>query len=137
MDVVVLPQPDSPTSPNVVPASIVNEIESTARTSPVDAAEQPAPHREVLGEPLDLEERAHAGVSSQQRATWPGADRRSGGASTRQRSITCGQRGANAQPPGSRARSGGWPSMAARRATRAPRRGWTRAARGCTDARAA
>src|SRR5207249_2207975 len=32
--VVVLPQPDSPTSPNVLPGSIVNEMSSTARTAP-------------------------------------------------------------------------------------------------------
>ena len=32
--VVVLPQPDSPTTPSVRPASIVNEIPSTARTTP-------------------------------------------------------------------------------------------------------
>ena len=35
-DVVVLPQPDSPTSPSVVPAAMPNEMESTARTRPVD-----------------------------------------------------------------------------------------------------
>src|ERR1700730_5614741 len=34
LDVVVLPQPDSPTSPSVLPGDSVNEIESTARTSP-------------------------------------------------------------------------------------------------------
>src|SRR5882724_12975673 len=41
LEVVVLPQPDSPTSPSVVPAWIVNEIESTARTTAVDRAMRP------------------------------------------------------------------------------------------------
>ena len=41
----VLPQPDSPTSPSVVAASMLNEIESTARTRPV--AQPSAPRRTV------------------------------------------------------------------------------------------
>ncbi len=123
MDVVVLPQPDSPTSPNVVPASIVNEIESTARTSPVDRPSSPRRTGKCLVSPSTSSSALTGGASSQQRATCPSPTGRSGGASTRHRSMTCGQRGANAQPPGSRARSGGWPSMAARRAARAPSRG--------------
>src|SRR2546428_5177068 len=42
LDVVVLPQPDSPTRPRVAPAGMSNETQSTARTRPVD---QPRPRR--------------------------------------------------------------------------------------------
>src|SRR5438874_6602998 len=41
LDVVVLPQPDSPTRPSVVPAGIANETESTARTTPEDQPSAP------------------------------------------------------------------------------------------------
>ena len=36
--VTLLPQPDSPTSPSVRPASIVNDTPSTARTSPASVS---------------------------------------------------------------------------------------------------
>src|SRR5439155_1278517 len=41
LDVVVLPQPDSPTRPSVAPAGIANETESTARTTPEDQPSAP------------------------------------------------------------------------------------------------
>src|SRR5207244_10763288 len=40
-EVVVLPQPDSPTRPRVVPARIRNDTPSTARTSPADHPRNP------------------------------------------------------------------------------------------------
>src|SRR5262249_17740936 len=39
--VVVFPQPDSPTSPSVSPRSSVNDMPSTARTSPVRRSSRP------------------------------------------------------------------------------------------------
>src|SRR5438132_165944 len=39
--VVVLPQPDSPTRPSVLPGSMVNEMSSTARTTAVARAKSP------------------------------------------------------------------------------------------------
>src|SRR5919197_5881891 len=41
LDVVVLPQPDSPTRPSVEPAAIANETASTARTTPEDQPSAP------------------------------------------------------------------------------------------------
>src|SRR5438309_5558225 len=41
LDVVVLPQPDSPTRPSVAPAGMANETESTARTTPEDQPSAP------------------------------------------------------------------------------------------------
>src|SRR5436190_18416085 len=41
LDVVVLPQPDSPTRPSVAPAGMANETESTARTMPEDQPSAP------------------------------------------------------------------------------------------------
>src|SRR5213593_1439129 len=41
LDVVVLPQPDSPTRPSVEPAGMSNETASTARTTPVDQPSAP------------------------------------------------------------------------------------------------
>src|SRR5437899_6815039 len=40
-EAVVLPQPDSPTRPRVVPARIRNDTPSTARTSPADHPRTP------------------------------------------------------------------------------------------------
>src|SRR4029077_2968365 len=111
------------------------ERDAVDRAHPLGApAEETAPDRKVLAEGGGLEHSAHAGgapaagaaipgVSSQQRVTCPASTTVSGGASTRQRSITDGQRGANAHPAGRRARSGGWPSMAVSRPVRRPRRG--------------
>ena len=57
--VVVLPLPDSPTSPNVSPSSIVKLTPSTART--IDAgAKSPRLPAELLDEIADLEERHQA-----------------------------------------------------------------------------
>ena len=88
-------------------------------------SERAAAYREVLGEIRGLEQRARgvqALACSQHRVLWPSATRISIGDSVRQRSITCAHRGANAQPGGSVARSGGCPSIVLRRAALAPRR---------------
>src|SRR5262249_30246207 len=87
------------------------------------APEKAAPHRKVLGERLRLDERDHAGASSQHRLLRPAPSWSWGGASARQRSIACAQRGANAQPGGSAARSGGCPSIAVSHSVSAPSRG--------------
>ena len=95
-----------PSSPRRTGKCLVSASTSRSALTPAPPPGAPAP-----------------GASSQQRVTWPASTTVSGGASTRQRSITDAQRGAKAQPAGSRARSGGWPSMAVSRAARAPRRG--------------
>ena len=63
-DVVVLPQPDSPTSPSVSPRSRVNETPSTARTVPRLRPSSPRRTGKCLVSASHLEERAHAGVSA-------------------------------------------------------------------------
>jgi len=65
---------------------------------------------------------SQAGACSQQRVACPGAIAVSDGA-VAHRSNAAGQRGANAQPAPSEARSGGWPAMAVSRSRRAPKRG--------------
>ena len=83
-------------------------------------------HGEVLGEVLDLEHGdvvAHCTPSraqSQQRAVWSGATVNVGGSSARQRSIAFEHRGWKAQPVGSAAGSGGWPSIAVSRSCAFP-----------------
>src|SRR5262249_56963429 len=47
-DVVVLPQPDSPTSRSVEPVGISNDTASTARTTPVDHPSAPRRTRKCL-----------------------------------------------------------------------------------------
>ena len=54
--VVLLPQPDSPTSPSVSPLRISKETPSTAFTVPTCGLEDARPDREVDLEVLDLEE---------------------------------------------------------------------------------
>ena len=119
--VVVLPQPDSPTTPSVCPLSIANEMSSTARTTPRLPPKIPRLAWKCLLRPGRLEHRHHAAprcalaLASQQRAVLPSARLNSGGVSLWQRSNAAGQRGANAQPRGSADRSGGWPSIAVSR----------------------
>ena len=69
----------------------------------VDAPEQPAAHREGLGEADDFEQGlAHAAASSrrQQAALWPGPTGRSSGGAVAACAIASGQRGAKRQPGG-------------------------------------
>ena len=95
----VLPQPDSPTTPSVCPRSIVNEIPSTARTAPRSPPKMPrlagkcllspAASRTAI-RPLSLATRQSAptaaGSASQQRAVRPSSGANAGGAASRQRS---------------------------------------------------
>jgi hypothetical protein len=105
------------------------------------AAEESAADLEVLHEIADFEEHvAHVRPPTGSRRATPTRSAsqhaetcaapptgRRGGVSTTQRSTRNAQRGANAQPPGSRERSGGWPSMGSRRARRgSSRRGTER-----------
>ena len=60
--VVVLPQPDSPTSPSVSPRRIVKLTPSTARTTPSEPAEEPGRHRVVLDEVAHLQQRLGPGI---------------------------------------------------------------------------
>src|SRR5262249_7164443 len=94
---------------------------------PRRALEEFAAQGEVLDEAVGVEQRAGthraSGPASQQRAAWRGPRANAGGASTSQRAIACGQRGANAHPAGNCPRSGGTPSTAASRSTACPRRG--------------
>ena len=121
--VVVLPQPDSPTTPSVLPAldrerDIVHRAHHAAT-----AAEHASPRREMLAESRCLEHGHQAAPLCMRRALAQPAARgacrlprlNSGGASLRQRSNAAGQRAANAQPRGKRDRSGGWPSIAVSR----------------------
>ena len=55
LPVVDLPQPLSPTRPSVSPAARSNDTPSTACTVPTSRDEQPAAHREVLDQRVDLE----------------------------------------------------------------------------------
>ncbi len=55
LPVVDLPQPLSPTRPSVSPAARSNDTPSTACTVPTSRAEQPAAHRVVLDQRVDLE----------------------------------------------------------------------------------
>ena len=115
--VVVLPQPDSPTSPSVSPRRIAKLTPSTALTTAGRAAKEAAADLEVLHQIAHLEDHlaAHAGQrrSAEARSPTQHAHRcsaptaSSGGASARHRSTAKGQRGAKAHPPGSRVRSGG------------------------------
>ena len=108
------------------PAGVDRERDGVHRAhEPGLPSQDAAAQGEVLGERRRLEERrrAHAGASSQHRLDRPAAGVNSGGSSARQRSITRGQRGANAHPGGSAARSGGWPSMAVSQSVDSERRG--------------
>ena len=104
--VVVLPQPDSPTTPSVLPPSMAKVTPSTARTTPRLAAEDAAPRREMLAEAGSLQNGGHAtlllsiaalasalGTASQQRAVRPSSTANSGGASSRQRPNAIGAAG--------------------------------------------
>jgi hypothetical protein len=53
----------------------------------------------------------------------PSSGVKAGGAASRQRAIMLVQRGAKAQPGGSEARFGGWPSIAVSRWSGSPMRG--------------
>ena len=116
---VVLPLPDSPTSPSVSPARI-------DRSTPARALTPPA---EGLGQPLDDHERVGGAVAGQHADRGRGGPRqvrrllvevaargahsptvKSGGADSRQRSAASAQRGAKMQPvmvwPGRRQEAG-------------------------------
>ena len=97
--VVVLPQPDSPTSPRVLPGSIENEMSSTARTTATWREKMPRFTGKCLtrflasrtGPAIGLSPSpAFTGADSQQRLVWASATRNSGGASVRQRSMMLG-----------------------------------------------
>jgi hypothetical protein len=140
---VVLPQPDSPTSPSVSPAAIVNETSSTAFTIAFfdDSKPTPAPLiSKYLCKPLTSSSGVSAALAAaavpgfgsggagtsvpaaisrarQQAEWWPPPTSSSAG-SWLQTSIRNGQRGANRQPLGGERRSGGRPSMVSRRCPR-------------------
>jgi len=123
---VVLPEPDSPTSPRTSPFSTERSISLSACT--VFCRPQPA-DRVVLGEPAHLEDRCLLGLLRAdhrlQRASQRGPlSRCTGGTRLRARHLpgsredrfsrrclpmTSGQRGAKEQPPGRRRMSGGTP----------------------------
>ena len=62
--------------------------------------------------------RRFAATSRWQASRWPGPTRGSSAGRSEQRSKRCGQRGANAHPGGRASSDGGWPRIAASRATR-------------------
>ena len=113
--VVVLPQPDSPTRPSVSPRRMEKLTPSTALTRAASPPKMPPP----MGKCLTRFRTSRIGASvtrapatarrsdSQQAAVWASATVTSSGRSTRHRSTTKLQRGAKAQPGGSRVRSGG------------------------------
>ena len=120
--VVVLPQPDSPTTPSVRPLSMANETSSTARTTPRLPPNRPRRAVEMLGETRGFEHRHQAAplcIAGARAASSARCVRRRGrtpaAPPARQRSNAAGQRAANAQPRGRRDRSGGWPSIAVSR----------------------
>ena len=97
-DVVVLPHPDSPTSPSVSPAVIVKLIPSTALTTPRRAAEErTAASGSASGRRAPraaAHPRAAVSARGNQHLTVPSPFRSSGpGSSSRQRSIAREQRG--------------------------------------------
>ena len=150
---VVLPQPDSPTRPNVSPALTVNETSDTACTAGHPALQdRPGGDRELLDQVAHLEQRRSAGAAPSWASGRPGGaggrvgdglragavpsaapapagpstgcqqENRcarvspvSGGSSVRHRSVARLHRGANRQPGGGLARSGGSPPMVSSR----------------------
>jgi hypothetical protein len=77
-DVVVLPQPDSPTRPSVSPARISKDTSSTALTCPsVRASSTPLVTAKNLLRPSTRSScaRAHAGTALKQSAVWSGPTR--------------------------------------------------------------
>src|SRR2546428_2354609 len=143
--VVVLPQPDSPTSPRVLPGSMEKEISSTARTTAIWREKIPRFTGKCLrrflasrtGPAIVLGDHLVLGSDSQHRLVCASATRNSGGASERQRSMALGQRGWNVQPGGGADGSGGWPALAVSRFRLSPTRGMdSRSARvyGCAGA---
>ena len=86
-----LPQPLSPTTPSVRPASSSSETSRTARTGG-----RPAPARVLLDEPVRPQHHlTHVDGSFQQAARWPGPRSISGGSSAAQRVV--GRRAAEAE----------------------------------------
>ena len=119
--VVVLPQPNSPTTPSVRPLSIANEMPSTARTTPRLPPNIPRLAWKCLLSPAasstGITLHPLCALATRQPAARGAAVARlnSGGVSLWQRSNAAGQRGAKAQPRGRADRSGGWPSIAVSR----------------------
>ena len=140
--VVDLPEPDSPTMPSVRPCCSSKLTPSTARTSPIRAAQHHA-----LGQRVGLDQvvdpQHHAGRRAvavgaarlrwtrrrsrlrcgRRRARcgctppwWPAPTVTSSGSAVRHSSIASGQRGANGQPGGSAASDGGAPGIGTSRA---------------------
>src|SRR6266511_467895 len=128
--VVVLPHPDSPTSPRVLPGSMEKEMSSTARTTATWREKIPRFTGKCLTRflasrtgPAILVDHLVLGSDSQHRLVCASATPNSGGTSERQRFMILGQRGWNAQPGGGADGSGGWPSMAVSRFRLSPTRG--------------
>ena len=134
-----LPQPDSPTSASVSPASTVKLTPSTARTWPVGRPNTERAATKCLTRPVDFEQRGHdTSLSSGarlQREAWPALDLASGGGAAVQASIDerDSARRSGSRPAGSpcSAPCPRW-SPDARRGGRAA--GSSRAGRRCRDA---
>ena len=73
--IVVLPQPDSPTRPNVSPAATENETPETALHRADRALQDARGHREFLDQVLDLEQRGAFGAGRWRPGPRPDRDR--------------------------------------------------------------
>src|SRR4029453_9545109 len=115
----------------VLPGSMEKEMSSTARTAATLREKIPRFTGKCLtrflasrtGPAIVSVRHLVLGSDSQHRLVCASVTRNSGGPSDRQRSMTLGQRGWNAQPGGGADGSGGWPSMAVSRLRLSPTRG--------------
>ena len=123
-----LPQPDSPTSASVLPASTVKLTPSTALIWAVGRPSSDAIGDEMFFQAFDFEQGGHdtspsSGVLDAARPVRRGSTATIGGGAATQASITNGQRAAKRQPGGGLAMFGTMPSMVARCEARRSSRG--------------